>query len=94
MKGARGIDGSKGEDFLNKGEDYAKKNSPRDLSAKFGNEFKGQCPPWEEPTWKPGPVGTGGGSPKHDSYATGPVEPASPTGKYAKKGGSGQRSGQ
>ena len=93
MKGARGIDGSKGEDFLNKWEDYAKKNSPRDLSAKFGNEFKGQCPPWEEPTWKPGEVSRATDR-KHDSYATGPVEAASPTGKYAKKGGSGQRSGQ
>ncbi len=55
-------------------------------------EFKEACNPWDHDTWKLGPVSSkksehGGGC------GTEPVEANSPTGKYAKKGGSGQRSG-
>ncbi len=97
MKGAMGIDGSKGEDFLTKGKDDG--NKPQhDLSLKYGGEFLHACDPWDEPTWKPGKVSSGGkfhstnGPPKGD-FTTRDVAAASPTGKYAKKGGSGQRSG-
>mgnify|MGYP001574111709 CR=1 FL=1 len=61
-----------------------------DQSVKYGNEFKQACAPWDEASWKPGPVGQGGGNhPKGDGYNTKPVEAASPTGKYGKPGGSG-----
>ncbi len=94
MKGAMGIDGSKGEDFLTKGKDDGNKPA-HDLSLKYGTEFTRATTPWDEPTWKPGKVSSGGSpryAPKGDSGTKSP-EAASPTGKYAKKGGSGQRSG-
>ncbi len=57
-------------------------------------EFKEACNPWDEDTWKLGPVSS---SPKkggrNSPSDTSPVEAASPTGRFAKKGGSGQRSG-
>ncbi len=57
-------------------------------------EFKEACSPWDEDTWKLGPVSsspkkTGRGAPDDTS----PVEAYSPTGKYGKPGGKGQRSG-
>ncbi len=91
MKGAMGIDGSKGEDFLNKGKDDGNKPA-HDLSRKFGDEFTSACTPWDEPTWKPGKVSSGGPpkyAPKGDS-GTRDVAAASPSGKYAKKGGTGK----
>ncbi len=94
MKGAMGIDGSKGEDFLSKGKDDGDKLA-RDISGKYGNEFKQACDPWDEPTWKPGVVSSSpkkGGRGNPDGTDE-PVKAYSPTGKYAKKGGSGQRSG-
>ncbi len=93
-RGARGIDGNKGSDFLNRGKDDGNKPA-HDLSLKYGSEFKGACTPWDEPTWKPGKVSSGGPpkyAPKGDA-GTRDVAAASPSGKYAKKGGSGQRSG-
>ncbi len=91
MKGACGIDGSKGEDFLNRGREDGQK-PVHDLSLKFGDEFKRACDPWEEKTWKPGPVSSAVDQ-RHETFDTHPATPYSPSGKYAKKGGSGQRSG-
>ncbi len=85
--GAYSGEGGMGK-LTKKAEDGAK--APRDISTA---EFKGPCAPWDHDTWMPGPVGKGGGAPKHDSYDMEPVSAASPTGKYAKKGGPGQRSG-
>ncbi len=85
--------GEGGMGKLNRVSDDGNK-AQHDQSVKYGNEFKQACAQWEEKSWKPGPVGTGGGNhPKGDGFNTKPVEAASPTGKYAKKGGSGQRSG-
>ncbi len=56
-------------------------------------EFKRACDPWDHDTWKLGKVS----SKAHDHGSPSDLEPvaaASPTGKYGKKGGSGQRSGQ
>ena len=87
-----GIDGSEGEDFLNRGKDDGNKPA-RDISTR---EFKQACNPWDEPTWKPGPVKQGNSppryAPKGDAGTKSP-EAYEPTGKYAKKGGRGQRSG-
>ncbi len=75
--------------------DYSKRESPHDQSLKYGNEFSQACAPWDEPTWKPGKVSSGGkfhstnGPPKGDA-TTRPVEAASPSGKFAKKGGKGK----
>ncbi len=97
MKGARGIDGSKGEDFLTKGKDDGNKPA-RDISSKYGSEFLRATEAWNEPTWKPGKVSSGGkfhstnGPPKGD-FGTKDVAAASPSGWFQKKGGSGQRSG-
>ncbi len=94
MKGARGIDGSKGEDFLTRGTDDGNKPA-HDISGKYGDELKRACEPWNEATWKPGVVSSspkkgGRGSPEATDK---PVKAYSPTGKYGKPGGSGQRSG-
>ncbi len=90
MKGAMGIDGSKGEDFLTKGKDDGDKRA-RDISGKFGREFTSACDPWTEPTWKPGVVSS---SPKKGGRGnpdgTEPVEAYSPSGKYSKAGGRGK----
>ncbi len=94
MKGAMGIDGSKGEDFLNKGKDDGTK-SQHDLSLKYGSEFLKATDPYTEPTWKPGKVSSGGkfhstnGPPKGDA-TTKDVSAASPSGKYARSGGKGK----
>ncbi len=82
--------GEGGMGKLSKVSDFGNK-APHSIATR---EHKEACAPWEEDTWKPGPVGNGGGAPKHDSYDLEPVAAASPAGKYAKKGGSGQRSGQ
>ncbi len=91
-RGARGIDGNKGSDIVNRGTDYGEKPA-HDISSR---DLKQACDPWDEPTWKPGVVSSspkkgGRGSPDGTDR---PVDAYSPTsGKYAKKGGSGQRSG-
>ncbi len=90
-RGAMGIDGNKGSDFLNRAKDDGNK-AARDISTE---EFKRACNPWEHDTWKPGKVSSGGSpryAPKGDAGTKSP-EAASPSGKYVKKGGSGQRSG-
>ncbi len=91
MKGAMGIDGSKGEDFLTKGKDDGDKPA-RDISGKYGSELKQACDPWDEPTWKPGKVSS---SPKKGGRGASdgtdePVKAYSPSGKYAKTGGRGK----
>ncbi len=93
-----GIDGNKGADFLTRAKDDGNKPA-HDLSKKYGNEFTQACEPWTEPTWKSGKVSSGGkwhkwnnGPPRGD-FGTKDVAAASPSGKYAKQGGSGQRSG-
>jgi hypothetical protein len=89
-----GIDGSEGEDFLNRGKDDGNKPA-RDISTR---EFKQACNPWDEPTWKPGPVKQGNSppryAPKGDAGTKSP-EAYEPSGKYAKKPGraGNQRSG-
>ncbi len=73
-------------------EDFSKTAQSHDISR---DELKRACLPWEEDTWKPGPVSKGGPpqyAPKGDA-TTKQVTAYSPSGKYAKKGGSGQRSG-
>ncbi len=74
--------------------DFGEANRSRDISGKYGDEFKRACDPWTEPTWAPGEVSRchyDHGSPDATDE---PVKAYSPTaGKYAKKGGSGQRSG-
>lgn len=90
-RGARGIDGNKGSDFLNRGTEDGKK-SPRDISTR---ELKQACDPWDEPTWKPGKVSSGGkwhsgNGPPNSPSNTRPVEAASPTGRFAKRGGTGK----
>ncbi len=89
-KGAYSGEGGMGK--LNKVSDFGNK-AQHSIATR---EYKEACAPWEEDTWKPGPLTEHGrdGAPKHESYNTKPVEAASPTGKYAKKGGSGQRSGK
>jgi hypothetical protein len=84
------------QDLLRSKAEYDK-TSVRDIST---NEFRHACDPWDEPTWKPGKVSSGG-APRYSPKAPGPFKNSdvggvpSPTGKYyAKKGGSGQRSGQ
>ncbi len=86
--------GEGGMGKLNRVSDDGNK-AQHDQSVKYGNEFKQACAQWEEKTWMPGPLTSHGrdGAPSHDSYNTKPVSAASPTGRYAKKGGSGQRSG-
>jgi hypothetical protein len=84
----------KGEqNLLRRGEDDGNKPA-RDISTK---EFKQSCDPWDEDTWKPGALPHRGDSkprfgPSGD-FGTHPVKAASPTGKYGKPGGKGQRSG-
>ncbi len=87
--GAYSGEGGMGK-LTRKTEDGAK--APRDISR---DELKRACVPWEENTWKPGALTEHGrdGAPKHDSYNMEPVAAAPLSGKYAKKGGSGQRSG-
>ncbi len=70
-------------------QDFAKTAQSHDISIE---ELKRACDPWDHDTWKPAKVSsarTSRGAPSDTS----PVEAYSPTGKYAKKGGSGQRSG-
>ena len=86
-----GIDGAEGEDFLTRGKDDGDK-AARDIST---SEFKTASDPWSHDTWKPGVVSRGGKpryAPKGDSGTKSP-QAYSPTGKYKKPGGSGQRSG-
>jgi hypothetical protein len=73
------------------------KESVRDLSTK---EFKQACDPWDEPTWKPGKLPhTGDSATRYAPKKPGPMKNSDlddgyePTGKYAKPGGRGQRSG-
>ena len=54
-RGAMGIDGNKGADFLNRGKDDGQK-AARDISTE---EFKRACDPWDHDTWKPGKVSSG-----------------------------------
>lgn len=77
-------------------------NKPiRDIADKVGVSFKtdwAEVNPALDKNWRPGPVSSGGhwhstnGPPKPPS-STKQVSAASPSGKYGKKGGSGQRSG-
>ncbi len=79
---------------------YADFTHPADFGEKDSGtiateEFKRACNPWDHDTWKPGVVSS---SPKkggrgNPDVTDRPVAAYSPTGKYAKKGGSGQRSG-
>ncbi len=89
-----GIDGSKGEDFLNRGIDDGNKPAKQDCVELGSREDM-----FTNSNWKVGRVSSGGkwhkwnnGPPRGD-FGTKPVEAASPSGKYAKKGGSSQRSG-
>ena len=89
-RGAMGIDGNKGADFLNRGKDDGNK-SARDISTE---EFKRACDPWDHDTWKPGKLHHRGDSapryaPKGDAGTKSPSA-ASPSGKYAKSGGKGK----
>ena len=87
-RGAMGIDGNKGADFLNRGKDDGNK-AARDISTE---EFKRACDPWDHDTWKPGKVSSGGPpryAPKGNAGTKSPSA-ASPSGKYAKKGGTGK----
>jgi hypothetical protein len=96
-RGARGIDGRKGEGYLNTGSDDGNK-SIRELTAISQDIGCGELEGYRDQQWKPGPVSRGGhwhstnGPPKPPA-STKPVAAASPSGKYAKKGGAGQRSG-
>ncbi len=83
--------GEGGMGKLNKVSDFGNK-APHSIAT---DEEKRACDPWTESTWKPGALTEHGrdGAPRHESYDLEPVAAASPTGKYAKKGGSGQRSG-
>jgi hypothetical protein len=66
--------------------------APRDISTA---EFRRACDPGDHDTWKPGVVSRSGKpryAPKGDG-GTRQVSAASPTGRYGKPGGKGQRSG-
>jgi len=56
-RGAKGIDGNKGSDFLTRKAPYEDGAKRHDISTE---EFKRACDPWDHDTWKPGPVSRGG----------------------------------
>ncbi len=109
VRGARGIDGNKTDDFkMPKSDcsfgveaDYGAKSVTHD---RLGQLIDDDC--WNltgtgrTGTWNAGPIrgrDVGGTSPYKDPptgyHDTQPVKAYSPSGKYAKKGGRGQRSG-
>lgn len=83
--------------LMSHGKDDGNK-SPHSIADKAGVSFKTDWDlvnPQLDKNWKLGPVSSGGPpryAPKGDA-TTRQVSAASPSGKYGKKGGSGQRSG-
>lgn len=56
-RGARGIDGNKGTDFLTRKAPFEKGADRHDIST---DEMKSSMAPWEQATWKVGKVSKGG----------------------------------
>ena len=89
--GDKWAEGSDEWGVLHTGKDDGDK-AARDIST---SEFKTASDPWSHDTWKPGVVSRGGKpryAPKGDAGTKSP-QAYSPTGKYGKPGGKGQRSG-